>query len=565
MKTSMNPLVESEQRGALLDAGEYAQSDANDREEAEVTFEAGAASVECGRDGEDGDDGEEVAEAAVLRRSLTLLDGLGVVVGIMIGSGIFASAGTALDNAGSGSIALASWTVAGLLVGLASCCYCELGASVPSAAGDAEYLRLAYGEKASFVFIWTNFWVFKPGSQAIIAIVFGEYLAASFSGEVSSDASIVAKLLAVGAIVLLTGINLMGVRETANLQNLLTVLKAAMIFALFAVGLVHLAVSHSGTHTLRQNMSGGGGGGGGAALVLGVTRAIVPCLWAFDGWADLGSLAEEMRFPERDLPLVILFSISIVAGLYLLCNVAYFAVLDQDAIIDADAVAIDFSNALGGGVVGRAAVAGGVALSTLGSCNGSIMTGGRIFFAVARDGTMGNAVPRCLGVLNGAGAPQRALLAQAAWAVALLLIPGSSFASLLDYFGPASWLFYAFTSSATVALRRKLPDLPRPFRMPLFPFPPILVCVMSACIVIESLAANPLFCSIALFFVACGAPVHTYFARARPDEAPASDHGGQDGRDSRDHTHDESGLGRSIVPRDTYGDTAAKNSEAAGK
>ena len=128
-----------------------------------------------------------------------------------------------------------------------------------------------------------------------------------------------------------------------------------LIFALFIAGLVHLAVSHSGTHTLRQNMSSGGDGGG-AALVLGTARAIVPCLWAFDGWADLGSLAEEMRFPERDLPLVILFSISIVAGLYLLCNVAYFAVLDQDAIIDADAVAIDFSNALGGGVVGRAAV-----------------------------------------------------------------------------------------------------------------------------------------------------------------------------------------------------------------
>ena len=112
MKPSTNPLIESEQRGALLDVGEYAQSDANDREEAEVTFEAGAASVDCGRDGEDG---EDVAEAVVLRRSLTLVDGLGVVVGIMIGSGIFASAGTALDNAGSGSIALASWTVAGFL------------------------------------------------------------------------------------------------------------------------------------------------------------------------------------------------------------------------------------------------------------------------------------------------------------------------------------------------------------------------------------------------------------------------------------------------------------------
>jgi amino acid transporter len=158
-----------------------------------------------------------------------LYDGLGVVVGIMIGSGIFASAGTALKEAGSCPAALLAWVVAAALVAVASQCYCELGASVLSAGGDAEYLRLAYGDRAAFVFVWTNFWVLKPGSQAIIATVFGQYLEAALGGAAVGSSEVgngggggsswVATLLAVACIWALTANNCMSVRETANLQN----------------------------------------------------------------------------------------------------------------------------------------------------------------------------------------------------------------------------------------------------------------------------------------------------------------------------------------------------------
>ena len=166
-------------------------------------------------------------DTQTLARVLTLYDGLGVVVGIMIGSGIFASAGIALEEAGSCPAALLAWVVAAALVAVASQCYCELGASVPSAGGDAEYLKLAYGDRAAFVFVWTNFWVLKPGSQAIIATVFGQYLEAALGGAAvgsSEDgngggSSWVATLLAVACIWALTANNCMGVRETANLQN----------------------------------------------------------------------------------------------------------------------------------------------------------------------------------------------------------------------------------------------------------------------------------------------------------------------------------------------------------
>lgn len=249
---------------------------------------------------------ESGASNKSLVRALSFWDGLGVIVGIQIGSGIFASAGTALREAGSCGAALCAWVVSAGLVAIGSLCYGELGASIPSAGGDAEYLRQAYGELAAFSFVWTNFWVIKPGSQAIISLIFGEYLAAA-CGDQSGRA---ATPLAVACLLVLTLSNCLGIRAAANFQNALTLVKAAMIALLFAAGLAHLAAGH--TETLRENFGGargsdgeGGGESGGWSSAAGVLRALVPCLWAFDGWADAGALAEELVNPAKQLPAVI--------------------------------------------------------------------------------------------------------------------------------------------------------------------------------------------------------------------------------------------------------------------
>eukprot|EP00615_Pteridomonas_danica_P008679 CAMPEP_0114360098 /NCGR_PEP_ID=MMETSP0101-20121206/23568_1 /TAXON_ID=38822 ORGANISM="Pteridomonas danica, Strain PT" /NCGR_SAMPLE_ID=MMETSP0101 /ASSEMBLY_ACC=CAM_ASM_000211 /LENGTH=401 /DNA_ID=CAMNT_0001504083 /DNA_START=37 /DNA_END=1239 /DNA_ORIENTATION=+ len=349
-----------------------------------------------------------------LERSLTFWDGMGVLVGIMIGSGIFASAGTALDDAGSCGLALAAWVCAAVLVTIASFCYCELGASVPNAGGDAEYLRLAYGQRVAFVFVWTNFWVLKPGSQAIIATIFGEYLERAFTGgsDVEQDGW-VAKGLAIGALSLLTWVNCMGIRQTANMQNILTAVKGLMIATLVLVG---ITAAFESPKMLKRNIQDGNENDTVLTSLIGFGSAVVPCLWAFDGWADLGSLAEEIVNPEKNLPVIILTSIASVTSLYLLCNTAYFAILTRDDIIDSNAVAIEFSNHLGGGVAGKVVIALGVAMSTLGSCNGSILTGGRLFFAVSRTNEGHPALlPPFFNHLNSRGAPVRALIAQAAW------------------------------------------------------------------------------------------------------------------------------------------------------
>lgn len=176
--------------------------------------------------------------------------------------------------------------------------------------GDAEYLRLAYGERIAFVFVWTNLWVLKPGSQAIIATIFGEYLGRAFSGggPVAQDGWI-AKTLAVCALCLLSWSNCMGIRSTANVQNVLTALKGLMIFALVIAGVGAAIDSPS---MLNRNMHDKNENSNPWSTFVGFGRSVIPCLWAFDGWADLGSLAEDIVNPERHLPLIILSSIGLV-------------------------------------------------------------------------------------------------------------------------------------------------------------------------------------------------------------------------------------------------------------
>lgn len=234
--------------------------------------------------------------------------------------------------------------------------------------------------------------------------------------------------------------------------------------------------------------------------------AMIPCLWAYDGWANLNYLAEEMiRFEER-LPGAILTAVLTVMGCYITVNVAYLSVLSQKDVVDSDAIAVDFAQAVSSKNVMAAVFSVGVAICAAGSAYGSMMTGARAFYAVARQGM----APSQLARLNRNGSPYVSLLAQTLWTLVLLMLPGSSFSSLLDYTGPASWLFYALTGSTVIRLRITDPDAPRPFKCPLYPLPPLLLCGMSLMLIVTSVWRSPLFCSLALGLVALAIPIwHT--------------------------------------------------------
>lgn len=232
---------------------------------------------------------------------------------------------------------------------------------------------------------------------------------------------------------------------------------------------------------------------------------MIPCLWAYDGWSSLNFLAEEMRDFENLLPKAILAAVLTVMACYIAANLAYLSVLSQDTIEDSDAIAIDFGRQVQS--KGQSILAGcfalGVTLSVAGTCHGSLMTGARAFYATAREGM----APPILAKLNRFNTPYVAVIAQGAWAIFLVLLPGSSFSTMLDYSGPASWLFYAITGSSIIRLRITEPNAVRPFRVPLYPFPPLLLCAMSIFLIVSSVVRSPLFCLLALGLVALSIPV----------------------------------------------------------
>ena len=467
------------------------------------------------------EDGESTPVAAAegntrrLRRSLTPVAGVAIIVGIIIGSGIFSSVGLTLERSGSVGGAVLAWITSGMLVILNSQVYAELGAMIQTTGGDYDYLLRAYGSQAAFSFAFFNFFISKTASQAIIASVFGRYCEAAFAtggGVVEGGGgaapggggeTVVAKFGAVACIVVLTALNCAGIRESAAVQQLLTALKLCLVLVLFVTAMVY-AAQHPATIVRNLSYHTAFRGTKGPADFF---SAMVACLWSYDGYADINFLQEEFQEENTNmLPRVLVWSLGIVTVAYALANVAYFAVLDVDTIVQSKSVAVDMGQAVGGAAV-ASFFALGVVVSTAGSNNGSIMTGGRAFYAVARGGH----APKWLAHLNGASAPDAALVAQGCWTLVLLMLPGSGFASLLDYFGPASWFFYALSSSALIVLRFKEPDLERPYRCPLYPLPPLLVISIACLVIGSSFLHAPLYCGLAFSFIALSVPVHYVF------------------------------------------------------
>ena len=400
-----------------------------------------------------------------------------------------------------------AWLGAGFLVFCSALNYMELAAMMPNAGGDFAFLKRAYGDNAAFTYAWYNFWISKTGSQAIIATIFGEYITWVIGVGTVGDSNMISKIFAIVLTITLAIINCCGIRESANLQNVLTTIKIGLVIFVFIAAIVSGIYDHSNTLLTNFNNDKTSNGS-----IFGFFTAMVAALWAFDGWADLNFLAEELYDPSRNIPRVMTIGIGIVTMVYLLANLAYLIVLLSDDIENANAIAIDFGYNAGGnktnGAILATFLAAGVAIATAGSANGSIMTGGRAFFAVARDGF----APVKFSELNTSGAPWAALVAQCTWTCVLLLLPGSSFSALLDYFGPVSWVFYAWTSSSVIQLRRTEPNTSRPFNVPYYPIPPIITGVIATMIMISSLMNGDAFYTIlAIIFCMIAVPVKICF------------------------------------------------------
>jgi APA family basic amino acid/polyamine antiporter len=428
-----------------------------------------------------------------LRRVLTLRDLVLIVVGTTIGSGIFTVPGSVLRQSGGDlGVALVVWVVGSVLALLGALTFGELGAMLPDAGGSYVYVREAFGPLPAFLLGWTLFLAINTGSTATLAVAFANYL-----GELVPLTPLTHKLAGVAMIAAVTAVNVRGVRHAASVQNWSTALKVAAIIALAIAGFVLGNGFHAAdTRVFTTPLSLGAFSAAGVAL-LGV-------LWAYEGWQNVTNSAGEAADPQRTFARGIGLGTAALVVIYLTANAGYVAAIGASGVAATDRVAADAVRALFGGPAAKL-VTLVILVSIFSAANGLALTGPRMYFAMARDGVFFRALAQ---VHPRFGTPALAVLVSAGWA-ALLALSGS-FEQLFTYVVFASWMFAALAAASTFVLRRRRPDLPRPFRVPAYPVTPALFIAAAAAIVLNTIVARPVQALYGLAIVASGLPV--YFA-----------------------------------------------------
>lgn len=433
---------------------------------------------------------------AALPRTLQLRDLVLIVVGTVIGSGIFVVPGAVLRQSGGDvGVALIVWLAGGLLSLLGALTYAELGAMKPEAGGLYVFMRDAFGPATAFLYGWTLFFVIATGSVATLAVAstayLGEFIALNAAG---------AKALAVGMIVLVAAINVKGTRDSASVQNWSTAIKVG---ALLLMSVLLLAGGdgwgQTGGRLFPERVTGG--------LLSGIGLAVIAVLWAYEGWQHVTYSAGEAVDPQRTMPRGIVMGTAILIGIYMLANVAYIAALGPDAAAASDRVAADAVGALLGPVAAKL-IAAAIVISMFSAANGLTLTAPRVFYAMANDGIF---FRRLAEVHPRLGTPVFAIGASSAWAAVLALT--GTFEQLLTYVVFVGWIFYALGAASIFVHRRRSPDLPRPFRVPGYPWTPALFIVAAAAIVVNTIAAQPGLALTGLGIVALGLPAYLLWSR----------------------------------------------------
>ena len=435
-------------------------------------------------------------------RSLRPRDAALIVVGGIIGGGIFLNPGIVAQRTESGLALLLMWVAAGLLTLVGALCYAELGARRPHAGGSYVYLREAFGPLAGFLFGWTMLLVIYSGSSAAVATIFASYTASLFG--LSADWSMP---LTVGALVFVTGLNLFGLRLGARIQNLFALLKLLAVAVLVVCGLFLAGGDHQ--PVLAADPARAGVGFIGAAL---------PVLFAYSGFTYLNNLAGEVREPQRTLPRALALGMALVIAAYALVNVAYLAVLGHAGLASSTAPAADVMQQVFGSF-GARAIALGVSISTLGFCNITLVAGARVLQAMGEDGLFFRAVARLHPRWH---TPNIALLLLSGWAVVLAL--SGSYGQLLDYATFGDWLACA-CGVATLFWYRRQASQPGGFRVPGYPWLPLLFIATVALVVVLTLRDNPRNAGIGALIMLAGVPVYVVwrklFSRPPHDDKPA--------------------------------------------
>jgi basic amino acid/polyamine antiporter, APA family len=435
-------------------------------------------------------------------RRLGLFSGTMAVVGGIIGGGIFRTPATVAERLASPGMVLLAWILGGVVALIGAFCWGELGQRRPRAGGGYVYLREAFGSLPAFLYGWTLVLVIATGAIAAVAVTFADYTLALLG--LSQRLSVP---LAVAAIVLLSGINYVGVRPAAITQNIFTVLKLTALAVLIGAGLILAAPSPSFAAPSPPPRLGAFG------------SALVPILFTYGGWQQTNFIAEEIVDPERNLPRALVLGVVIVVTVYLLTNLAYLRVLGHQGLAASTAPAADTMQAVLGPVGGKL-IAAGIAISTFGFLNLVILVTPRVLQAMAADGVF---FRRLAELHPEYRTPTLAIVALAVCAIVLTL--SGTFGQLVDYVTFGDWIFFGMTAAGLFVYRRREQELaqstppgsplplPAPFRVPGYPYTVGLFVLAAGLVVFSAIASNPRNAAIGAGLIALGIPAFLYWRR----------------------------------------------------
>jgi basic amino acid/polyamine antiporter, APA family len=426
-------------------------------------------------------------DSASPKTVLSLFDAIALIVGIVIGAGIFETPALVAANTGTNSTALFAWIAGGLVSLIGALCYAELATNYPHVGGNYHYLQRAYGDTIAFLFAWARMTVVQTGSIALLAFVFGDY-----ASEIFSLGTFSTPIYAASAIVLFTLINVAGLQLGKGVQNTLS---AAKVIGLVLVVLTGLVTSPNAVPVVTESQSSPSWG-----------LAMILVLLSYGGWNEAAYISAEIRNPRRNMVRSLLWSIGIITAIYVAINAAYIHGLGVAGMANSSAVAAELMRQVFGqaGVVFISLL---IAVSTLGAMNATIFTGARTNYALGQD----FALFRALGTWKSErNAPVVALLLQGAIALLLIIlgtVTRKDFEAMVDYTAPVFWFFFLLVGISLFILRSQEPVRENAFRVPFYPITPILFCLICGYLLYSSLVYVKAGAIAGVIVLALGIPV----------------------------------------------------------
>jgi basic amino acid/polyamine antiporter, APA family len=431
---------------------------------------------------------------AAPRPMLSVVDAVALIVGVVIGAGIFKTPALVAAHTGSAGLFLLAWLVGGVISLIGALCYAELSTAYPHTGGDYHYLRRAFGQDMAFLFAWARMMVLQTGSIAMLGFVFGDY-----ASQLLPIGQGGAPLYAALAIATLTILNLFGVQQGTSAQKVLTTAKILGVLSVIVAGLI---VAAPATPPVEVE----------APPRVAFGLAMVFVLLTYGGWNEAAYISGEVRHARRNMVRSLLWGMALIVSVLILANLAYLKGLGLMAMSGSDVVAADVMRRIAG-EGGAAFVSALIAMAALGSMNATTFTGARSIYALGQDYRPLSALGRWQA---GGNTPANALLLQGSIALVLVLLGAwarDGFVAMVEYTAPVFWFFFLLVGLSLFVLRTQEPERPRPFRVPLYPLTPLLFCITCVYMLHSSLAYTGPGAMVGVGVLLAGVPL-LFLARA---------------------------------------------------